>query len=62
MSQSGSTPGAAEVSSALLARWQAHVRAGIEQMQAAGEVRRSLDPGIGILDLQVHFSLLSMAA
>jgi AcrR family transcriptional regulator len=43
MSQIGSTPGAAEVSSALLASWQAHVRAGIEQMQAAGEIRASLD-------------------
>jgi AcrR family transcriptional regulator len=44
MSQIGSTPGAAEVSSALLTNWQAHIRIGIEQMQAAGEIRASLDP------------------
>jgi AcrR family transcriptional regulator len=45
MGQLGSTPGAAEVTTALLANWQAHVRAGIEQMQAAGQIRASLDAG-----------------
>ncbi len=44
MGQIGTTPGAAEVVTALLANWQAHVRVGIEQMQAGGLVRRSLDP------------------
>jgi AcrR family transcriptional regulator len=44
MSQIGSTPGAAEVSTALLTNWQAHIRIGIEQMQATGKIRTSLDP------------------
>jgi AcrR family transcriptional regulator len=43
MSQVGSTPGASEVVASLLERWQAHVRQGITQMQAAGLVRRGLD-------------------
>lgn len=44
MAQVGSTPGAAEVSTALFGTWQVHVRTGVEQMQAAGKVRPSLDP------------------
>jgi AcrR family transcriptional regulator len=43
MGQVGSTPGAAEVTTKLLANWKAHVRTGIESMQAAGEIRASLD-------------------
>jgi AcrR family transcriptional regulator len=43
MQQIGSTPGAAEVSSALLTSWQAHIRAGIKQMQATGKIRPSLN-------------------
>ncbi|HEY2286723.1 MAG TPA: TetR/AcrR family transcriptional regulator [Streptosporangiaceae bacterium] len=43
MSQVGSTPGAAEVTSTLLAQWQAHIRRGVEQMQQAGQVRAELD-------------------
>jgi AcrR family transcriptional regulator len=43
MSQVGSTPGAVEVVTTLLAQWQAHVRRGITDMQAAGLVRGSLD-------------------
>jgi AcrR family transcriptional regulator len=39
----GSTPGAAEVTTVLLSRWQAAVRRGVEQMQDAGTVRASLD-------------------
>ncbi len=42
MSQVGSTPGAAEVVTSLLNRWQFHVREGIEEMQEAGLVR----PGV----------------
>ena len=41
MAQVGSTPGAAEVVTRLLAQWQAHVGQGIAGMQAAGRVRRS---------------------
>jgi AcrR family transcriptional regulator len=44
MAQVGSTPGAAEVVTSLLAQWQAHVGQGITAMQAAGLVRRELDP------------------
>ncbi|MET9630238.1 TetR/AcrR family transcriptional regulator [Lentzea sp. NPDC006480] len=44
MSQVGSTPGAAEVISTLLNRWQFHVREGIEEMQEAGLVRPGVDP------------------
>jgi AcrR family transcriptional regulator len=44
MTQVGSTPGAAEVVTTLLTQWQAHVRMGITEMQAAGLVRRELDP------------------
>jgi AcrR family transcriptional regulator len=43
MAQVGSTPGAAEVVTALLAQWQAHVGEGIAGMQAAGLVRQELD-------------------
>ncbi|OHV41382.1 MULTISPECIES: TetR/AcrR family transcriptional regulator [Pseudofrankia] len=43
MSQVGGTPGAAEVTGTLLANWRAHIRRGIEQMQAAGEIRPRLD-------------------
>ncbi|MDX8050506.1 TetR/AcrR family transcriptional regulator [Lentzea sp. BCCO 10_0798] len=43
MGQVGSTPGAHEVVSTLLSQWQAHVRKGIGDMQAAGLVRESLD-------------------
>jgi AcrR family transcriptional regulator len=43
MGHVGSTPGAAEVTTALLAAWHAHIRAGVEQMQAAGKIRMSLD-------------------
>jgi AcrR family transcriptional regulator len=43
MSQIGNTAGAAEVSSALLTNWQAHICSGIEQMQGTGKIRSSLD-------------------
>jgi AcrR family transcriptional regulator len=43
MAQVGSTPGAAEVVTTLLAQWQAHVGEGIAGMQAAGLVRQELD-------------------
>jgi AcrR family transcriptional regulator len=43
MAQVGGTPGAAEVVTALLAQWQAHVGEGITVMQAAGLVRPELD-------------------
>jgi AcrR family transcriptional regulator len=43
MSQVGSVPGAAEVSSALLVRWQTSVERGIRAMQRHGHVRASLD-------------------
>jgi AcrR family transcriptional regulator len=45
MAQVGSTPGAAEVVTTLLAQWQAQVGQGIAGMQAAGLVRQGLDPG-----------------
>jgi AcrR family transcriptional regulator len=45
MRQVGGTPGAAEITTVLLARWQAQVRRGIEHMQLAGEIRADLDPG-----------------
>jgi hypothetical protein len=44
LSQVGSTPGAAEVVSTLLAQWQFQVGEGIAEMQAAGLVRPSVDP------------------
>ncbi|MDX3659292.1 TetR/AcrR family transcriptional regulator [Streptomyces sp. ID05-26A] len=44
MGQVGGTPGAQEVITALLNQWQAHVRKGIADMQAAGLVREGLDP------------------
>jgi AcrR family transcriptional regulator len=43
MAQVGSTPGAAEVITVLMDNWQAHIRTGIERMQAAGRIRRTLD-------------------
>jgi AcrR family transcriptional regulator len=43
MAQVGGTPGAHEVIVILLAQWEAHVRHGITQMQAAGLVRPALD-------------------
>lgn len=43
MAQVGSTPGAAEVVTTLLAQWQAHIGEGIAGMQAAGLVRQELD-------------------
>jgi AcrR family transcriptional regulator len=43
MRQAGGAPGAAEVTTVLLARWQAEVRNGIEQMQRAGQIRAGLD-------------------
>ena len=43
MSQVGGTPGANEVVSALLSRWQFHVREGIAEMQDAGLVRPNVD-------------------
>ncbi|MCO6008640.1 TetR/AcrR family transcriptional regulator [Actinoallomurus purpureus] len=43
MGQVGTTPGAADVVTALLAQWQAHIRRGITDMQAAGLVRGGLD-------------------
>jgi AcrR family transcriptional regulator len=43
MSQLGGTPGAAEVVATLLEQWQADVRRGITEMQAAGLVRDGLD-------------------
>lgn len=39
----GSTPGAAEVTTALLSRWQAEIRQGVEQMQQTGKARADLD-------------------
>lgn len=44
MGQVGGTPGAQEVIATLLGQWQAHVRKGIADMQAAGLVREGLDP------------------
>jgi hypothetical protein len=44
MSQVGNVPGAADVASALLIRWQAKVERGIRRMQRQGDVRASLDP------------------
>jgi AcrR family transcriptional regulator len=39
----GSTPGAAEVTTALLSRWQSEIRQGVEQMQQTGKARADLD-------------------
>ncbi|MFE6511228.1 TetR/AcrR family transcriptional regulator [Nocardioides sp. NPDC057767] len=44
MNQVGSVPGAAEVSTTLIAQWQDHLRRGIETMQANGSVSAELDP------------------
>lgn len=43
MSQVGSTPGAAEVVSTMLAQWEGQVRDGIASMQADGLVRAGVD-------------------
>ncbi|WP_460338910.1 TetR/AcrR family transcriptional regulator [Actinoallomurus acanthiterrae] len=45
MGQVGSTPGAAEVVTTLLAQWHAHVERGITDMQAVGLVRGGLHRG-----------------
>ncbi|PWK87297.1 TetR family transcriptional regulator [Lentzea atacamensis] len=45
MSQVGSTPGATEVVSTLVGQWEAHIRLGIAEMQAAGLVRAGVDAG-----------------
>lgn len=39
MSQVGSVPGAAEVSTTLLRQWQDHVRQGITVMRESGKIR-----------------------
>lgn len=44
MGRVGDVPGAAEVTSALLNRWQTKVERGIASMQRDGHVRASLDP------------------
>lgn len=44
MNQVGNTPGAAEVATTLLTRWEEHIRRGIVAMQSAGEVASTLDP------------------
>jgi AcrR family transcriptional regulator len=44
LGQVASTPGATEVVVTLLDKWQAEIRRGITQMQAAGLVRAGLDP------------------
>lgn len=43
MSQVGSVPGAAEVSTTLLRQWQGHIERGIVTMQGKGEVRADID-------------------
>lgn len=43
MSQVGSVPGAAEVSTTLLRQWQEQIRRGIATMQASGKIRASID-------------------
>ncbi|MGI5499620.1 TetR/AcrR family transcriptional regulator [Lentzea sp. CA-135723] len=43
MNELGSTPGAHEVISTLLAQWQAELRQGVLDMQAAGLVRAGVD-------------------
>ncbi|MER6973310.1 TetR family transcriptional regulator [Nocardioides sp. NPDC000445] len=45
MNQVGSVPGAAEVSTTLIRRWQDYVQRGIETMQANGSVSAELDAG-----------------
>ena len=44
MSQLAETPGAPEVISALIGRWQAEVERGIRTMQASGLIRAGIDP------------------
>ncbi|MFJ4437992.1 TetR/AcrR family transcriptional regulator [Streptomyces sp. NPDC088923] len=44
MDQVGSTPGAAEVASTLLSRWEGLLRQGVATMQAEGLVDPALDP------------------
>jgi AcrR family transcriptional regulator len=43
MNQVGSVPGAREVSTALLAQWQEHVRRGIVSMQGSGKIRADVN-------------------
>ncbi|MDX6740200.1 TetR/AcrR family transcriptional regulator [Actinocorallia sp. A-T 12471] len=43
LDQVGGVPGAAEVATVLLHKWQAHIHRGIVAMQARGEIRPSLD-------------------
>jgi hypothetical protein len=43
MNAVGSTPGAAEVSQSLLARWQEFIAAGVREMQTSGEIAPDLD-------------------
>ncbi|WP_022901618.1 TetR/AcrR family transcriptional regulator [Humibacter albus] len=43
MSQVGNVDGAAEVATALLQNWQAHVRRGIQRMQDSGQVSLGMD-------------------
>ena len=43
MSQVGSVPGAAEVTTTLLRQWQEYVRRGITAMQANGKIRAAVD-------------------
>ena len=45
MNQVGSVPGAAEVSTTLIRRWQDYVQRGIEAMQTNGSVSAELDAG-----------------
>ncbi len=45
MNQVGSVPGAAEVSTTLIRRWQDYVQRGIEAMQANGSVSAELHAG-----------------
>lgn len=44
MSQLGEAPGAPEVISALIGRWQADLERGIRTMQASGLIRAGIDP------------------
>ncbi|HEX3540361.1 MAG TPA: TetR/AcrR family transcriptional regulator [Acidimicrobiales bacterium] len=44
MTQVGTTPGAAEIVSALLAQWGGHIASGVRQMRQAGLVRSGISP------------------
>ena len=44
LAQLTTTPGAAEVVASLLTQWQREIACGVEAMQTAGKVRRSVDP------------------